>query len=170
MENTPDKKLENQKTLFANRMGKQYRLLKKWARKNRISCYRLYDRDIPEIPLSVDLYTFVPDDVTDKYQNLIQLQEQNAAISRNDVYSNQVLIDEKKRTYIHLCLYERPYEKPEEEEKMWLEEMAKVLAQTLEIDESHVITKTRKKLSGNENGRTEQYEKIKSISVVKGIV
>ena len=170
MENTPDKKLENQKTLFANRIGKQYRLLKKWARKNRISCYRLYDRDIPEIPLSVDLYTFVPDEVTDKYQNLIQLQEQNAAISRNDAYSNQILIDEKKRTFVHLYLYERPYEKPEEEERLWLEEMAKVLAQTLEVEESHVITKTRKKLSGNENGRTEQYEKIKSDSVVKGIV
>ncbi|MBP5357576.1 MAG: class I SAM-dependent methyltransferase [Treponema sp.] len=162
--------MENQKTLFANRIGKQYRLLKKWARKNRISCYRLYDRDIPEIPLSVDLYTFVPDEVTDKYQNLIQLQEQNAAISKNDSYANQLLAEEKRRTFIHLYLYERPYEKPEEEEKIWLEEMAKVLAQTLEIDESHVITKTRKKLSGNENGRTEQYEKIKSTSVVKGIV
>ena len=89
MENTADKKLENQKTLFANRIGKQYRLLRKWARKNRISCYRLYDRDIPEIPLSVDLYTFVPDDVTDKYQNLIQLQELNAAISKNDSYANK---------------------------------------------------------------------------------
>ena len=170
MENTPDKKLENQKTLFANRIGKQYRLLRKWARKNRISCYRLYDRDIPEIPLSVDLYTFVPDDVTDKYQNLIQLQELNAAISKNDSYANYLLNEEKRRTFIHLYLYERPYEKPEEEEKLWLEQMVKVLAQTLEIDESHVITKTRKKLSGNENGRNEQYEKIESSSVVKGIV
>ena len=170
MENTADKKLENQKTLFANRIGKQYRLLRKWARKNRISCYRLYDRDIPEIPLSVDLYTFVPDDVTDKYQNLIQLQELNAAISKNDSYANYLLNEEKRRTFIHLYLYERPYEKPEEEEKLWLEQMVKVLAQTLEIDESHVITKTRKKLSGNENGRTEQYEKIESSSVVKGIV
>lgn len=170
MENTADKKLENQKTLFANRIGKQYRLLRKWARKNRISCYRLYDRDIPEIPLSVDLYTFVPDDVTDKYQNLIQLQELNAAISKNDSYANYLLNEEKRRTFIHLYLYERPYEKPEEEEKLWLEQMVKVLAKTLEIDESHVITKTRKKLSGNENGRTEQYEKIESSSVVKGIV
>ena len=170
MENTADKKLENQKTLFANRIGKQYRLLRKWARKNRISCYRLYDRDIPEIPLSVDLYTFVPDDVTDKYQNLIQLQELNAAISKNDSYANQLLNEEKGRTFIHLYLYERPYEKPEEEEKLWLMEMVKVLAQTLEIDESHVITKTSKKLYGNENGRTEQYEKIESSSVVKGIV
>ena len=170
MENTSEKKLENQRTLFANRLSKQYRLLRKWARKNRVTCYRLYDRDIPEIPLTLDLYTFVPEEVTDKYSNLINLKEQNAAISRNDSYSSQILEEDKKRTYIHLYLYERPYEKPVEEEKIWLDEMINVTAQTLEIEKSHVITKTRKKLTGNENGRTEQYEKIESSSVIKGIV
>ncbi|MBO4320193.1 MAG: class I SAM-dependent methyltransferase [Treponema sp.] len=162
--------MENQRTLFANRLSKQYRLLRKWARKNRVTCYRLYDRDIPEIPLTLDLYTFVPEEVTDKYSNLINLKEQNAAISRNDSYSSQILEEDKKRTYIHLYLYERPYEKPVEEEKIWLDEMINVTAQTLEIEKSHVITKTRKKLTGNENGRTEQYEKIESSSVIKGIV
>ncbi|MBP5441985.1 MAG: class I SAM-dependent methyltransferase [Treponema sp.] len=170
MEKAPDQKLENQKVLFANRLTKQYRILRKWARKNRVSCYRLYDRDIPEIPLCLDMYTFVPEGVRDKHQNLIQLQEQNAAISQNDAYSNQILREEKDRTYIHMYLYERPYEKDPEEERLWLGEMVKTASQTLEIEESHIITKTRKKLSGNENGRTEQYDKIEGVEIVKGIV
>lgn len=50
-------KTEYQKKIFANRLLKQYKILSKWARKNGIYCYRLYDKDIPEIPLLVELYT-----------------------------------------------------------------------------------------------------------------
>ncbi len=42
---------------LANRLLKNRRLLRRWAARNTISCYRLYDRDIPEIPLAIDLYT-----------------------------------------------------------------------------------------------------------------
>ncbi|MGP1440034.1 MAG: class I SAM-dependent methyltransferase [Treponema sp.] len=50
-------KKEYQKKIFANRLIKQYKTLSKWARKNDIYCYRLYDKDIPEIPLLLELYT-----------------------------------------------------------------------------------------------------------------
>ena len=59
-----ENKNEYQAQLFSNRLKKKYKELRKWARKNRISCYRLYDRDIPEIPVSLDLYEFLPSDVT----------------------------------------------------------------------------------------------------------
>ncbi|MCG8420297.1 MAG: class I SAM-dependent methyltransferase [Proteobacteria bacterium] len=42
--------------MFANRLRKRARHLRKWARREQITCYRLYDRDIPEIPLVVDRY------------------------------------------------------------------------------------------------------------------
>jgi len=42
--------------MLQNRLRKNARHRRKWARKESISCYRLYDRDIPEIPLSVDWY------------------------------------------------------------------------------------------------------------------
>ncbi|MBI2313781.1 MAG: class I SAM-dependent methyltransferase [Betaproteobacteria bacterium] len=41
---------------FLNRLRKNFRHWGKWARKRGIQCYRLYDRDIPEFPLAVDLY------------------------------------------------------------------------------------------------------------------
>lgn len=45
-----------QAEMFGNRLRKNARHRRKWARRNGISCYRLYDRDIPELPLVVDWY------------------------------------------------------------------------------------------------------------------
>lgn len=42
--------------ILANRLKKRAKHLAKWARNNDITCYRLYDRDIPEVPLVVDRY------------------------------------------------------------------------------------------------------------------
>lgn len=41
---------------LANRLRKRQKHLRKWARRADISCYRLYERDIPEYPLIVDWY------------------------------------------------------------------------------------------------------------------
>ncbi|MFG3451650.1 bifunctional 23S rRNA (guanine(2069)-N(7))-methyltransferase RlmK/23S rRNA (guanine(2445)-N(2))-methyltransferase RlmL [Stutzerimonas stutzeri] len=42
--------------MFANRLQKNLKLLGKWARKDGIQCYRLYDADMPEYALAIDLY------------------------------------------------------------------------------------------------------------------
>ena len=42
--------------MLANRLQKRFRHLKKWAQCERIGAFRLYDRDIPEIPLVLDFY------------------------------------------------------------------------------------------------------------------
>ena len=42
--------------MFANRLRKNLRLLGKWARKEQISCYRIYDADMPEYAVAIDLY------------------------------------------------------------------------------------------------------------------
>ena len=49
-----NKRIEEQKTFFSNRLKKNAKQLKKWAVKNSYDCLRLYDRDIPEIPLIVE--------------------------------------------------------------------------------------------------------------------
>lgn len=43
-----------QAQLFASRLAKRARHLRKWPTKQDIHCFRLYERDIPEIPLVVD--------------------------------------------------------------------------------------------------------------------
>ncbi len=42
--------------MFANRLQKNLRQLGKWARRDEIECYRLYDADMPEYALAVDIY------------------------------------------------------------------------------------------------------------------
>lgn len=48
--------LSDKSDMLANRIKKNYKSLKKWAKKNSTDCFRLYDRDIPEIPVAIDYY------------------------------------------------------------------------------------------------------------------
>ena len=48
---TPDKK-----QMFANRLSKVYRHRSKQAKRQNISCYRLYDHDLPEFPFCIEFY------------------------------------------------------------------------------------------------------------------
>lgn len=146
-----ENKNEYQAELFKNRLTKRYKELRKWARKNRISCYRLYDRDIPEIPLSLDVYEFLPSDVSSPLECAKFLGEQNRRISENDPSVEKEI---EERRYAVLYLYERPYEKPAEEEEIWFNLMAENAAQVLNIEVSHIIKKERRQQKG-----TSQYEK-----------
>jgi len=107
--------LDRQAEYFHNRLLKRDRHLKKWARREAVECYRVYDRDIPEIPLSVDRYG----------------------------------------PYVHLALYERPYEKPEEEEQLWVDRMSREASESLGVPLDHVFHKIRKRQRGND-----QYDKL----------
>lgn len=41
---------------FANRLKKNLQHLQKWARRENVDCFRVYDRDIPEYAVAVDFY------------------------------------------------------------------------------------------------------------------
>ncbi|MED5510510.1 MAG: bifunctional 23S rRNA (guanine(2069)-N(7))-methyltransferase RlmK/23S rRNA (guanine(2445)-N(2))-methyltransferase RlmL [Pseudomonadota bacterium] len=48
--------ISEQGDMFANRLKKNIKHLAKWARKNKVSCYRIYDADLPDYALAIDLY------------------------------------------------------------------------------------------------------------------
>ncbi|MDR1785731.1 MAG: class I SAM-dependent methyltransferase [Spirochaetaceae bacterium] len=52
----PSVKQDYQREIFGNRVRKKFKHLKKWARRNGVECFRVFDRDIPEIPLALDIY------------------------------------------------------------------------------------------------------------------
>jgi 23S rRNA (cytosine1962-C5)-methyltransferase len=52
MTSTEDEKF----TMFRNRLTKVFRHLGKQARRQGVSCYRIYDHDLPEFPLCIELY------------------------------------------------------------------------------------------------------------------
>lgn len=158
---TMEDKTQYQSELFSHRLSKKFSTLKKWARRKRISCYRLYDKDIPEIPLAVDIYEFLPAEISDKIECARWMIDNQMRISQNDA---DTIKENRLRTYAHLYLYERPYETDSSEEEKWLSAMAKAAADVLQIPEKNVITKLRKKQKG-----LLQYEKIESERTVEGL-
>ncbi|MCM2972807.1 bifunctional 23S rRNA (guanine(2069)-N(7))-methyltransferase RlmK/23S rRNA (guanine(2445)-N(2))-methyltransferase RlmL [Larsenimonas suaedae] len=53
---TPRLRLSEQAQMFANRLIKNRKQLSKWVRTKEIGCYRLYDADMPEFAVAVDIY------------------------------------------------------------------------------------------------------------------
>ncbi len=41
---------------FANRLKKNLKKLTRWAKQNQITCYRVYDADLPEYAVAIDIY------------------------------------------------------------------------------------------------------------------
>lgn len=48
---------------FANRLAKNRKHLGKWARRTGVTCYRVYDADLPDYALAVDVYEAIGGDV-----------------------------------------------------------------------------------------------------------
>ena len=44
---------------FANRLSKNLAHWHKWARRRGISCFRIYDRDVPQFPFAIDWFETV---------------------------------------------------------------------------------------------------------------
>jgi 23S rRNA (guanine2445-N2)-methyltransferase / 23S rRNA (guanine2069-N7)-methyltransferase len=45
-----------QAEMFANRLKKNQKQLRRWLKKENVTCYRLYDADMPEYAMAVDVY------------------------------------------------------------------------------------------------------------------
>jgi len=94
-----------QAELLHNRLIKRFRHLKKWARRTGTNAFRLYDRDIPEIPLVLDFYN---DAVSgslyrrpyekDPREEEIWLLAMKAEASRAlDIDENRIFLKERRR-------------------------------------------------------------------------
>lgn len=47
---------EDKSSPFGNRIRKNYRHIRKWAKRTNTNCFRIYDREIREYPLAIDFY------------------------------------------------------------------------------------------------------------------
>lgn len=57
---------------FENRLRKMAKHLGSWARKTGVTCYRVYDADLPDYNLAVDLYTGAGDDAGKRYAHIAE--------------------------------------------------------------------------------------------------
>ncbi|MFN8319388.1 MAG: class I SAM-dependent methyltransferase [Saprospiraceae bacterium] len=106
--------------MFANRLKKVLRIRSKIVSKQGISCYRLYDLDMPEFPFCIDVYE-------DK---------------------------------IYVAEYQRQHILNEEEYKEWFHQSLAMIAQVLEVQNTHVFVKHRKVIEE----RVDQYHKLADVS------
>jgi len=50
--------------MFGNRLGKNLKRLQTWASRSDVSCYRVYDADMPEYAFAIDIYRTLEPDLT----------------------------------------------------------------------------------------------------------
>ena len=135
-----ENKTQYQCELLKNRLVKRYKHLKKWAKRSNINCYRLYDKDIPEIPLAIDLYeteTSMPGEIGN--------------------------------FYVQVALYKRPYEKSEEEETLWLNAIKNQISSSLSVPLGNIIIKTRLQQKGENQYEKLGNEKLEFIVKEHGL-
>ncbi|WP_347331370.1 bifunctional 23S rRNA (guanine(2069)-N(7))-methyltransferase RlmK/23S rRNA (guanine(2445)-N(2))-methyltransferase RlmL [Marinimicrobium locisalis] len=79
----PGQALSQGAQMLANRLQKNLKQLGKWAKKQNIHCYRLYDADMPEYSAAVDLYH------TDQGERYVHVQEYAAPKSVDEARAEQ---------------------------------------------------------------------------------
>jgi 23S rRNA (guanine2445-N2)-methyltransferase / 23S rRNA (guanine2069-N7)-methyltransferase len=117
----------------ANRIVKTQRHLRKSFAREGISCYRIYDADIPEYAAAIDVYT---------------------AIAREGAQSDHT---EFPQTWLHVQEYAAPRDIPEQTARMRLRDLVHAAAVALDVPRERIAVKTRYRAKGGSKyGRFEQ--------------
>jgi len=135
----------HQKELLYNRLVKRFRHLRKWARRTETNSFRLYDRDIPEIPLVLDLY----DDAVSGA--LYRKTRTDAMISRDEDAN----------------LPADPIDDIDAEEA-WLRTMRSAITEAVGVPEHHIFLKKRKQMR-NRHDSGVQYSKVAEQSFYRDV-
>ncbi len=98
---------------FHNRLAKNARHLRKWAKRSDVHAYRLYDRDVPEFPLIVDFF------------------EADAACA------------EDQGGWLQLQEVDTGWQQTEAEHREWIDHLIGVASDTLAIDVDRIAVKRR---------------------------
>jgi 23S rRNA G2069 N7-methylase RlmK/C1962 C5-methylase RlmI len=126
-----------QAEMLVNRLRKRYRHLCKWARRIGCDAFRLYDRDIPEIPLVLDVYA-MPGTAP---ASAISPEHNAGPLSWAHDHAHP-------GPFVAGALYKRPYDKPPAEEAVWLAAMRTAIAEAMNMPEDNIFLKQRERLCG----------------------
>ncbi|MDR2013172.1 MAG: bifunctional 23S rRNA (guanine(2069)-N(7))-methyltransferase RlmK/23S rRNA (guanine(2445)-N(2))-methyltransferase RlmL [Rhodanobacter sp.] len=117
----------------ANRIIKTQRHLRKSFAREGISCYRIYDADIPEYAAAIDVYT---------------------AISSEDAQDDRA---EFPQAWLHVQEYAAPRDIPEQTARTRLRDLVRAASAALNVPRERIAVKTRYRArGGSKYGRFEQ--------------
>jgi 23S rRNA (guanine2445-N2)-methyltransferase / 23S rRNA (guanine2069-N7)-methyltransferase len=127
-----EKPLSEGAQAVANRVAKNQRHLRKRFEREGISCYRVYDADIPEYAAAIDVYT---------------------AVAREDAPSDEVF----PQTWLHVQEYAPPREIPEAVARDRLRDLVRGAGAALDVPRERIALKTRYRAKGGSKyGRLER--------------
>lgn len=119
--------------MFANRLQKNLKKLSKWARQNHVTCYRVYDADLPEYAAAVDIY-------------------------QGEAYHSQLTslayIPAGEQTWVNVQEYEPPKSIDQHKADQRLAGLLAEIPHVLGVNREQVFLKIRRKQKS-----TDQYEK-----------
>lgn len=119
--------------MFANRLQKNLKKLSKWAKQNHITCYRVYDADLPEYAAAVDIY-------------------------QGEAYHSQLTslayIPAGEQTWVNVQEYEPPKSIDQHKADQRLAGLLAEIPHVLGVNREQVFLKIRRKQKS-----TDQYEK-----------
>ncbi len=94
-----DEKINGAGSDLANRLQKNWEQLLPWAIKNHVSCFRLYDADMPEYNLAIDFYdrwvhvqeyappkTIAPEKAAERFNTTLQVLKQLFSLERSQLF------------------------------------------------------------------------------------
>jgi 23S rRNA (guanine2445-N2)-methyltransferase / 23S rRNA (guanine2069-N7)-methyltransferase len=93
-------------TMFANRIRKNLKNLSAWVRREQISCYRIYDADMPEYAFAIDRYAASAEAqawlVVQEYQAPADIPEETVRRRRSEALAALVAATGVSADHIHL--------------------------------------------------------------------
>ncbi len=120
-----------QRDMLANRLRKNHKQLGRWARRAGVQAWRLYDADLPEFALAVDLYHTMDDGlhvVVQEYQAPANIPEEKTQARREAGLAVIAEVLQLEQDHLHFKLRQRQkgkaqYEKlAEKGQSHWVEE------------------------------------------------
>lgn len=127
--------LSDQAAMLLNRLQKNERRLKSWKNQNGISCYRLYDADLPNYAVAID-----------KYEGVIFEKPEQVTGAQTSIY-------------FHVQEYAPPRQVDQKSAGQRLAEVQRVLQSHYDVPAEQVFIKQRRKQRGSD-----QYEKLANSS------
>ena len=115
---TPAAPLSKQAQAFANRLAKMARHRAKWAQRSQVTCYRVYDADLPDYNVAIDLY---------------EGAAQTAAAGRR---------------WLHIAEYQAPASIDPDLAMLRLAEVLRIAPTVLGVDSANVFLKRRIRAKG----------------------
>jgi 23S rRNA (cytosine1962-C5)-methyltransferase len=126
--------LSDKLQMFSNRLTKVYKHRSKQAKRMNVHCYRLYDRDLPEFPVSIDVYedkiclseyrakhTLTPEEYADWQEGMIAI-----VVSVTGIPDEMIFTKERRRKADRFSQYQKTndekefYEVQESGLKFWV--------------------------------------------------